>query len=209
MKISVRPSKYNRDFIRQEFAPTFRNCMEAFFILTALFAVLVVLQPETAVWYVEYFNTLLEELGVNESEFSSFETFTLLFSNNLSATASCAVSGFFPFIFYPALTLGLNTFSLVAIGSEWMRGGYTLLSFLAGILPHGIFEIPALMYSCAIGLCHCKLVTRAILKKPQAAPWREQVVSLSIVFVTIVVPLLLVAALIEAFVTPKLMGLCI
>ena len=208
MKVNVKPTKYNQEFIQKEFAPIFRVCMEAFFILTAIFCVLVALKPELGAAYIELFKTIAAQLGVEE-ELTKFEMFNLLLSNNLSATATTAISGFIPFLFYPAFTLGLNSFSLAAMGAESLKSGLGIASYLAGILPHGIFEIPALMYACAIGICHCKLVTRAILRREQPAPWREQVVSLSIVFITVMVPLLLIAAVVESFITPAILNLFI
>lgn len=208
MKVNFKPTKYNQEFIQKEFAPVFRTCMEAFFILTGIFSLLVTLKPELGSAYIQLFESIVEQLGADE-ELTKFEMFNLLFSNNLSATATTAISGFIPFFFYPAFTLGLNTFSLAAMGAESLKQGLSLAAYIAGILPHGIFEIPALMYACAIGICHCKLITRAILRREQPAPWREQVVSLSLVFITVMVPLLLIAAVIESFITPAILNLFI
>ena len=208
MKVNIKATKYNQEFIQKEFAPVFRTCMEAFLILIALFSLLVALKPDLGSAYIALFESLVEQLGT-DGELTKFEMFNLLLSNNLTATATTVISGFLPFLYYPAFTLGLNAFSLAAMGAESMKQGLGLAAYIAGILPHGIFEIPALMYGCAIGICHCKLVTRAILHREQPAPWREQVVSLSIVFVTVMVPLLLIAAIVESFITPAILQLFI
>lgn len=207
MNISFRPSKYNSAFVQNEFAPTLRICCQAFFILTALFTAFAFVKPDYFLSFAENLSALLENNFDTVELDRSFDTFSLIFSGNLQAAAATAIYGFFPFIYLPASALGINAFTLVSAGAYFLRSGNTLPAYLAGILPHGIFEIPALLYACAIGICHCKLIVCAILHREQPAPWREQIVSLSMVFVSIVVPLFLIAALIETFVTPSLLAL--
>jgi stage II sporulation protein M len=84
--------------------------------------------------------------------------------------------------------------------------GYSpVLLFAAGLLPHGIFEIPALMLASAI-----VLRMGAILVTPQIGKSMGQVIIEMLadwlkVFIGVVVPLLVVAALIEAYVTPSIL----
>lgn len=77
--------------------------------------------------------------------------------------------------------------------------------FLAGILPHGIFEIPALMLGSA-----SMLYFGASLVTPQAGKsMGEVIIELSAdwtkIFLGVVVPLLAIAAVIEAYITPTLL----
>ena len=46
-----------------------------------------------------------------------------------------------------------------------------------------------------------------VLKKPQQPEPRVQLVSLSRIYIFVVVPLLLIAAAVEAFITPHIMGM--
>jgi stage II sporulation protein M len=77
--------------------------------------------------------------------------------------------------------------------------------FLAGVLPHGVFEIPALMIgSAAVLYIGVGLVT------PQTGKSLGEVViellaDWTKIFIGIVVPLLAVAALIEAYITPAIL----
>ncbi len=89
----------------------------------------------------------------------------------------------------------------------------------AGILPHGIIEFAAFFYALSLGLLLCFQRSRRILKKKQMQETvfgRQVVISsehdltlrrLTRIFLLIVTPLVLLAAFIEAFITPLIMGL--
>ncbi len=82
----------------------------------------------------------------------------------------------------------------------------TFLSFILGLLPHGIFEIPAIILSCTVGIA---IGLRVILKK-RYVPYRtkrEVVRQCCTVFLVIILPLFIVAAVVETFVTPSIMNL--
>ena len=207
MKIVFRPSQLDKEFLGQEFAPVLRNCIDAFLILCAVFAGAVLLFPGFADNYLAMIQSAIEQAGVLDAE-TPAEMASLLFSNNVRATINAVFYGFIPFLRYPALVLGTNALTLSAMGVTYIRDGlYTPAVFFAGILPHGIFEIPALLVSCAVGLCHCRLITDLILRKEIATHPRRQLVSLAWVYAAMALPLLLIAALVEAFLTPAIMQL--
>jgi len=88
----------------------------------------------------------------------------------------------------------------VLYGSIESRG---LLTALLAILPHGIFELPAVLLATSMGL----LLGRSSIKKlfggGETTISGELALALKF-FVKIVVPLLFIAALVEAFVTSVL-----
>ena len=88
----------------------------------------------------------------------------------------------------------------VLYGSIGSRG---LLTALLAILPHGIFELPAILLATSMGL----LLGRSSIKKlfggGETAIANELALALKF-FGRIVVPLLFIAALVEAFVTSVL-----
>lgn len=207
MKIVFRPTQLDQAFLRREFAPTLRNCIDAFLILCAIFALATLLIPEFGANYLALIQQAMEEAGVLETE-GGLQMFVLLVKNNVRATVLTAVYGFIPFLFYPALTLGSNALTLSAMGVIYIGAGYyTPAAFLSGILPHGIFEIPALLIACAVGICHCRLTTGLIRRRSFVTPPQAQILSLAWVYAAMVLPLLLLAALIETFLTPVIMGL--
>lgn len=207
MKVVFRPSQLNRDFLRQEFLPMLRTCFEAFFILCGIFAAMTFLLPDFVRSYLTLIEELVAALGL-ETDTSPLQIFSAIFSNNIRATIITVFYGYIPFLFYPALTLGSNALSVTAMGISYVRDGLlTPAAFFTGILPHGIFEIPALIIACAIGLCNCRFITRMVLKKPQQPEPRVQLITLSRLYFILVLPLLLIAAAVEAFVTPHIMAL--
>ena len=75
------------------------------------------------------------------------------------------------------------------------------------MLPHGIFEFPALFIAFASGLYLCHNVTAHVLGKEGTAPFLPAVRSLLQVFLLIVIPMLIVASVVEAYITPLCVSL--
>jgi stage II sporulation protein M len=85
-----------------------------------------------------------------------------------------------------------------------MRSHGALPALLA-VVPHGIFELPAILLAAGMGLW---LGGRAIIKvvgRSQTSIASETILALT-VFVRIVVPLLIIAALVESFLTSALVA---
>ena len=128
-----------------------------------------------------------------------------LFGNNLRATLATMLYGFIPFLYLPALSLGVNAIVLGVMAAYYTHNGISLLVFLSGILPHGIFEIPALLLSMAGGLCLCKNINTYI-RKNEKGVMKPLLLNLLRV-ACLLLPLLAVAAVLEAYVTPLVMSL--
>lgn len=206
MKLVFRPTLLDKEFLRREFAPVLRNCIDAFLILCVIFAVAAALLPDFSRDYLALLQQVFAESGLLEESGASMVG--LLLENNIRATILTVIYGFLPFLFYPALTLGSNAMTIAVMGVVYVQEGYyTPAAFLAGILPHGIFEIPALLIACAVGLCHCRLVTGLIRRRAQTTPPRAQLVSLAWVYAALTLPLLVIAALAETFLTPVILEL--
>ena len=207
MKIAFRPTPMDREFLKRDFVPMLKTCFDAFFILCVIFAAMTLLVPDFGRDYLAKLQEIITQLGVEETD-SAVQLFSLLISNNVRASISTVFYGYLPFLFFPALTLGSNAMTLTVMGILYVQDGLlTPAAFFAGILPHGIFEIPALIIACAIGLCNCRFITRMVLKKPQQPEPRVQLITLSRLYFTTVFPLLLIAAAVEAFITPHVMGM--
>lgn len=149
-----------------------------------------------------------------------------IFWNNLRASLIALALGIIPFACLPAVfpllnggILGLLMFALHS------RGMNVPLRFLVDLAPHGVFEIAGWLYATTLGMrLSLDLVRRLLAPRPAAAaagsapspeqagpeisegarpetPLLRQIV---VSFLRVVVPLLLVAALVEAYVTPLL-----
>ena len=131
-----------------------------------------------------------------------------LFSNNLRATVFIMVYGLVPFIQLPALALGVNTMALGVLASWYIAQGYSIVAFLAAVLPHGLAEFPALILAFGVGLYVCGQVTRRLFRRDESAlhVW-DCLVLMSRALLLVLFPLLAAAAVVEAYVTPLVASL--
>jgi uncharacterized membrane protein SpoIIM required for sporulation len=133
-------------------------------------------------------------------------SFPFIFMNNIRATSLMFLAGMVSFgvlgiIFY-LINVGMigGVLSLFAY-----LGESPLKVFAAGILPHGMFEIPALMLSGAAVL----RMSVAVVTPQSGMSLGEVIIDLiadwAKVFVGVVVPLLFIAAIIETYITPVIL----
>ncbi len=134
-----------------------------------------------------------------------------LFFNNSRAALLCILYGAVPFLFLPALVIGFNAllvgFVMAAVAGS--SGANVLLLALCGILPHGIFEITALTVAAAAGMQLCWEICKKIMGRPRLLTMDRLILHLTVTYAAVVLPLMLVAALVEAYVTPLVMQLVI
>ena len=132
----------------------------------------------------------LEELLAKTQNMSQLELIKFIFFNNLS-------SSFFGMVFgaalgiFPLISIITNGYLLGLVSS--MASGEGGLIVLFRLLPHGIFELPAVFISLGLGL---KLST-FILQKNKGEAFRDYLWNSLRVFILIVIPLLIIAAIIE------------
>jgi len=129
----------------------------------------------------------------------------LLFFYNARTTVVFLLMGLFSFGTL-GLTLFMVNFVLVGgvLGAADLVGFSPLLTFVVGILPHGIFELTAVIFATAAML---KVGAQLVATDTEKSLGETLLVSLADwfkVFLGLVVPLLAVAAVIEIYVTPVL-----
>lgn len=189
------------DFWREEYGRWVGMTAVAFLVLVVLSYIAGRLFPEISAAILTYFNEVVANSGIVRDD-GSFSALAL-FGNNLRAMVLSTLYGFIPFLYLPALSMGVNAILLGMVASS-VNGQWLLLA--AGILPHGIFELPALCLSLAAGLCLCQNINRYIRKNEKGI---MKPLLLNILRVTglVVIPLLVVAAIMESYVTPAVMQL--
>jgi stage II sporulation protein M len=104
----------------------------------------------------------------------------------------------------PVLFIALNGFVLGGLGSvlESVKGwGYVVASFL----PHGVIEIPVILLATALGLTVGMESFKWLVRRDSRV--KSRLSGGLKVYVTWILPGLALAAIIEAFVTPLLIGL--
>ena len=89
----------------------------------------------------------------------------------------------------------------------YLANDLSLAAYLAGILPHGIFELPALVLSISCGVCLCRNMCRLVTGSDRRIPMVELLSDLLRVMLLVVLPLTVLAAVMECYVTPVVMGL--
>ncbi len=196
-----------KEFYVNSLRTTFENCAVVFVLIFALCLVMGFLRAEETSAVVEGFIENVSELGVVDEDGTI--SVSGLFMNNVLAAAWSVLYGFLPFIFLPALPLGSNAYILGSFGAYYVSAGLSPLSFAAGILPHGIFELTALVFACALGIRICRELTRLVFAKPCERPFSQTVRCALRAYLLVCVPLMGLAAVIETYVTPYIMALTI
>ncbi len=132
-------------------------------------------------------------------------TWPAVWWNNIRSLLLALVLGAFSFgsiaVVLLMIPIGLVTFVSGLIGGV----GYNPIVFLvAFILPHGLLELPAAIIATAGAL---RIGTAILHRSPEMTMgdrWWLAIVDFAKLFVFVVIPLLLVAALIEVYVTPQI-----
>jgi uncharacterized membrane protein SpoIIM required for sporulation/ABC-type transport system involved in multi-copper enzyme maturation permease subunit len=129
-----------------------------------------------------------------------------LFLNNTRAVAFIFFAGLFSFGVLGILLYMLNIGVIGGLFALFeLLGMQPLPIFLAGVVPHGIFEIPALMIGSAMALYMGASIVTPQLGRSMGEVILELFADWVKIFLGVVVPLLAIAAVIEAYVTPGLL----
>jgi len=143
-----------------------------------------------------------KEIAGQISPTESVDMALKLFTNNLQACILLFLGG----ASFGILTILIMSLNGIVIGAimEMVRKDHTFLYVAAALLPHGIFEIPAFILSGALGI---------LLAQSLIAEWYGTGDTAAIargyarIFILYVLPLVAVAACVEAFITPVVIHL--
>lgn len=201
---------------------TFLALILLFLAFAAGSHIFLVQHPEIAEKKVmEIVKALMEKLPVMEG---GFKLFLAIFLNNLLVSTLAMLAGLIPFLFIPIWAVGINAIAMGIISSYIHLKGYNLLALIIfGIAPHGLFEIPALLYACSLGVHLSIRVVRILTDMPTNTQTPRSLGATETsnekgnedgfissfrrvlrTWLLVVVPLLLVAAAIETYITPHL-----
>ena len=202
------PMKHQLSLLQQFIRGKFRHFLfitfVAFLLLVIIGYVAGLLIHGLAENVMDWFSLIVSQSG-GIWEDGSFHVLPLLF-NNFRAMLLGIAYGLIPFLFFPALNLGFNAMIIGICGAVYTHGDMGLLLFLAGILPHGIFEIPALVCSIACGIYLCRSVTNYVRHNEKGSV-KAAIGDCLRLFLIVITPLLIIAAFIECYVTPVVMAL--
>jgi stage II sporulation protein M len=118
----------------------------------------------------------------------------MIFLKNLSVTAFLVFFGYI-ILALPALLVILSNGLLIGVVARvFTEDGFPVQAFIAGLAPHGIFELPAIFLATGFSF-----VVMTNLFRMRAVPSLGERFRFTI---RTIVPLLLVAAMIEVYLTP-------
>jgi stage II sporulation protein M len=130
------------------------------------------------------------------------EIFVRIFINNLEACVLLLLGG----ASFGILTLFVLSLNGILIGSvmEIVHQNHSPVFVAAAILPHGIFEIPAFILSGALGILLAQALIAEWYHGGDAA---REAAGFARLFILYVIPLVVIAAFVEAFITPIIIHL--
>lgn len=139
-----------------------------------------------------FLNKIIEELILKTQGLSATELIFFILQNNLMSSLLSVAIGLF-FGIFPVFNAIVNGVVLGYVSA--LVSNEHGLSILWRLLPHGIFELPAIFISLGLGI---KLgFTLFLGRKTRAKEFRRRFYNSANTFLMIVIPLLIIAALIE------------
>lgn len=195
-----------REYLRRIKGPTIKVTI-AFIIISVLI---------TAVFGLNLFGSadFLQEIvdeimgtfdGLIASD-GTIDPLALIF-NNIRVCFIALGVGIVPFLYLPAIILLVNAGVIGTIlGFFSLESISTLVKTVVfGILPHGILELPAIFISLACGFLLCHTITKKILRRNTDMRVSDVLINSLITVIFVCVPLMIVAGIIEVFITPGLL----
>ena len=183
---------------------TIKYCIivSAVFVLSALLMFFVVrMMPKEDV--TTMYNSILEIFdSKNVTNGDGTLSFWGILINNLRAGVVISTMGFIPFLFLPILYVALNSGLIGAVMGvvDVITQQSVVEVFIKYILPHGVFEIPALILEGVIGAKICMVICKKIFGKEKEVTFLHHLKGCLGIFVVYVLPMTIVAAFIEAVV---------
>jgi len=191
-------------WFKEKYLKIFILVLIVFISIALLSHVILVKNPEQAQKKLaDLTKNLLEKIPLQAS---GFRLCFAIFVNNSKVSLFSILFGLIPFIFLPILGVIANGFSIGVISSASYIKGLDFGFVLIALGPHGVFELPAALYAVSIGVNLSFQISKRILFGPDSSdePFLLILKRLFKTWVGVIIPLLLVASIIEAFVTPYL-----
>ncbi len=182
-----------------------RTTLSALGTLIAIGFCIAVWVPGSVDGLLRVFTDAAVEIGMYQV--TGFPLMATILANNLLSLLLVIAVGLLPILHLPALSLGVNALLLGGLAAFYHTTGRGLAAYFAGTLPHGVVELTALVLSCAAGLYVCRASTYRLLGRIDHKTLARTLSEALRVYTHWIVPLLVVSAALEAFVTPLIFSL--
>lgn len=169
-----------------------KECKFYFLVAALIFFGLMLVGYVFPVFFVELIQNFIKQIAQKTQGMGFFQLFVFVLQNNL-LTAFLGMIGGVLFGIFPVITSAMNGYVLGFVMNKTaaVAGSGVLLR----LLPHGIFELPALIISLGLGI----RLGAFIFAKKKKEDFVYALENSLKVFLLVVIPLLLVAALIESW----------
>lgn len=176
----------------------------AFVVIAGIFAVTYYENAELAKELLApYLETMGESMPADDGL-----SFKELWLNNLFVCAQTVAIGIIPLIFLPMIMMLSNgTLFGTLLGLSAAESQINLMdAVLYMVLPHSIFELPALSLTFGLGFYLCRWMTGRLLRKnlQDDRTFINVMNGVAKGFVLVIIPLLTISALVEYYVTPQI-----
>ncbi|MBN2245620.1 MAG: stage II sporulation protein M [Candidatus Aminicenantes bacterium] len=136
---------------------------------------------------------------------SGFKQAIAIFINNSMGSFLALFLGLVPFLFLPILSIISNGTAMGIVSAVSAAQGLNPSKIFISIAPHGLLELPALFYAAGLGIYISREIIKHLLFQEYVRePFIPLIRKIIITFLAVILPLLLIAALIESFITPAL-----
>jgi stage II sporulation protein M len=191
---------------KKDYVKIFLLIMVISLTASLFFYFFLVANEEITMMGMEQLVEVFEELGMTPG-MSQLEMFNLILMQNLRASLVTIALGIIPIVVLPLASPALTTISVsVVMAFVKIQEGNVLNTVLYTILPHGVVELPALFISGSVGVFLSLNVLRKIFPREDEEEVQLQPIIVQAVrtYFLVIVPLIVVAALLESFLTPVL-----
>jgi len=159
-------------------------------IAMAIFALTFLIGFIFPVFFVEEISSFIEEMISSLEGLSGPQIISFIFLNNLQASFFAMIAGL-GLAILPVTVAVVNGYLLGFVSKAAIQSEGIFI--LWRLLPHGIFELPAIFLSIGIGI---KLGTD-LFKKTKKRSTKENIIQAIWFFALVILPLLVLAAIIE------------
>lgn len=196
------------EIFQERYRPIFFFLIYLSLIVTLILYYSFVTVPNVTKQMVSMLTNSLGDKGLLKEESALALTFKL-FKHNSIVAFHAVWTGFIPVIIIPIVLISGTMMSVSAIlAYSQFTGHKPSHMLLLGILPHGIFELPALIYAATVGVYASIETAKYFFLKRKLDFSERQLLTMCIgSYIRVVIPLLLIAAIIEGYVTPLLLRL--
>lgn len=184
-----------KEFYKERLKTLFPLTIVIFVLVIVISSIVVSLNPALAT------RLLIQTSGTIDTAINPIGLLPTI-SENAFTGLMLMLSGCVPFVFISILFVMFNGSMIGILFGSTTISTVTPGLIYASILPHGIFLIPAMLIASTCGAYICKRITFHLIHKEPITSFKEILVDVGRVYLFVVLPLMVLSAIVQMFVTP-------